>query len=144
MKKTLLLAAAFALTVSPAMAGTDVTVPLGDWLTGLSGLVTTLAGPLFLAFVAIIGKDLPPAAVNWLKTQQVEQLLEKAIQFGLNKAIQAAPDKVTVPTHSEIIAGAAQYAVDHAPGIVAWAGGAKAIEDKILARLTLTPATGAS
>lgn len=140
MKKTLLLAAALALAVTPSVAATDVTIPVGDWLQGLAGFLNTIAIPLIGIIVAWLARKVPAAYVTTQNRAAVEQLLEKAIQFALNKAILLAPDKITVPISNDIIANATQYAVDQAPKVVAWAGGSAAIEDKILARLKLTPA----
>lgn len=140
MKKTLLLAAALVLAVSPAMAATDVTIPVGDWATGISGFISTFATPLIGLVVAWLFRKVPAAYVTQQNRDAVDHLLEKAIQFGLNKATALLPDRITVPMTNDVIAHAAQYAIEQGPKIVAWAGGAKAIEDKILARLNVQPA----
>lgn len=139
MKKTLLAAAMLALVATHALASTDVTIPVGDWLQGFGAFISEIALPLIGLLVAWVARKVPAAYVTAQNRAAVEQLLEKAVQFGINRAIQLAPDKLVLPVSNEVIAHATQYAVDQAPKVVAWAGGADAIKDKILARITLTP-----
>ncbi len=144
MKKSALLGAgllALAFTIAnPALASTDVTIPVGEWATGFAGFISTFATPLIGVVVAWLFRHVPAAYVTQQNRDAVDHLLEKAIQFGINKATALLPANVTVPMTNDIIAHAAKYAVDNAPKVVAWAGGAKAIEDKILARLNVKPA----
>ncbi len=141
MKKLALLGAGLLILAStPAFAATDVTIPIGDWATGIGGFITTFATPLIAALVAFLFRNVPAAYVSQQNRDAVDHLLEKAIQFGINLATSKLPANVTVPMTNDIVAAAANYAIAHGPSIVAWAGGAQMIEEKILARLNVQPA----
>ena len=135
-----MLAVAGIALATPALAVTDVVVPVGQWSSDVFNFFSTFVTPLVVAGVAYMFRHVPSAYVTTQNRAAVEQLLEKAIQYGLNIAKAKLPAKVTVPISSDVVAIAARYAVANRPKIVAWAGGAKAIEDKIYARLNVTPA----
>lgn len=131
------------LAIVPFFAVTDVVIPVGDWANSVMGFITTYIPPIVAVLATWLFRNVPAAYVNKANRDAFDHLAEKAIQFGLNKAKEALPENITVPMTNDVIAVAAKYAIDHGPKIVAWAGGAKAIEDKILARLNVTPATSA-
>ena len=135
-----LLASAGIALASPALAITDVVIPVGEWSSGIVSFISTFVTPLVVAGVAFMFRHVPSAYVTTQNRAAVEQLLEKAIQFGLNAAKSKLPANVTLPVSSDVVAIAARYAIANGPKVVAWAGGAKAIEDKIYARLNVTPA----
>jgi hypothetical protein len=118
-------------------AASTVAVPIGDWIGKSSGIIGSLLGVL----VIWLFRQLPAGIVQILRTMQVEQLLDKAITYGINAVAGASKDKVlTVNVGNAVIAQAAQYAIDHAPGwLIGWLGGETAIRQMIIARLNLEP-----
>lgn len=118
-------------------AATTVAVPIGDWIGQASGIIATILG----ALVVWLFRQLPAGIVQILRTMQVEQLLDKAINYGINAVAGASKDKVlTVNVGNAVVAQAAQYAIDHAPGwLIGWLGGETAIRQMVIARLNLEP-----
>lgn len=147
-------ACAFAFLVVPALADTavpsGVTVPWGDDVISLLGFVQRFLAVILTGVLALGARFVPAALQSYNTTANravVEQLLEKAVDFGINKVSGAAKGQtLSVNVGSAVLAEAAQYAVDHGPAqIIAWAGGADSLMEKILARLNLEPgADGAS
>jgi hypothetical protein len=145
MVKTLLSLFALALFVavalfifgSPVYAqdGTAVTLPIGDWVQQAKDFIA----PFILAVIAWLMRKLPAHIVDILKTMKAEQLLAKAVDYGLNAVAGAAKDKVlSVSVGNAVIAQAVQYAIDNGPGwLIKWLGGEEAIAAKIIARLNL-------
>lgn len=145
----LLIAAALALAVcSPAFADANtVSAPWGNWVSaGIEQVVLPILAAVLLALLTWAAKFLPASLRAYATTKNtaaVEQLLEKAISFGLKKVAGAsAGQSLTLTLGSDVLAQAAQYAIDHGPGwLLDWAGGEDGIRQKILARLDIDPAT---
>lgn len=118
---------------------TTVVVPWGYWVD----LILTNAIQIVTALVVIAlgwaSRALPEAAQNWFRTQQVEQLLARSIQFGLNAVAGAVKDKsLSVNVGSQVLATSANFAITHGPEkLIEWMGGVQGIKDKILARIDL-------
>ncbi|WP_267422623.1 hypothetical protein [Methylobacterium sp. GC_Met_2] len=72
-----------------------------------------------------------------IKGLLTQQLVERAIAFGLNTVQGAAVGmKLSVDVRSTVLANALNYAVAHAPEwFVKWVGGPAAIRDHIIALL---------
>lgn len=130
-------APALADTVATAPAVTTVAIPIGDWLGGAASIIAAVSA----AVIAWAFRFLPASVVQILQTMQVDQLLGKAIGYAINAVAGAEKDKVLkVDVANAVVATALQYVVDHAPAwLVSWMGGTDAIEQKILARLTVEP-----
>lgn len=154
MLKRILGSAAFALALlflAPlaalaADASANVTIPLGQWLQNLATSATDVLAPIVLgALFWAIGK-VSPAAVALLKTAQVEQLMTRAIGYGVNAVAGAAQGKeLTINVVNPVIAEAAQYAIDHGPGwFLDYIGGEDALKAKIFARLPVDASVTAS
>jgi hypothetical protein len=136
--------------LSPASANTTpaatVTVPWGDWLSaGIEQIVIPILAAVLLALLAWAAKFLPASLRAYATTKNtaaVEQLLQKAISFALNKAaLASAGQSISVPVGSATIANALSYAVAHGPQwLLDLAGGTTGIEQKIIARLPVTSA----
>lgn len=122
--------------------GTNIVVPWGAWL---SDLASTL-GVLIFGVITWGLRKLPANIVAILKTVQAEQLLQKAIDYGVNATAHAAKDEtLTVPVGNAVIASAVEYAVQNgAPTVVRWLGGENGIVQKIIARLDIEPAAEAT
>lgn len=145
-----LLAAAFALAaclllldvLAPAGAlaadDTVVSVPIGDWVAGGSEILV----PVIVGGLLWLVRKLPGGVVDVIRTMRAEQLLTKAVSYGVNAVAGAAKDKtLTVNVGNAVVAQAAQYAIDNGPGwLVGWLGGEAAIRQKIIARLSLDEA----
>lgn len=115
-------------------AGTIV-VPVGSWAQHLSEVV----GPVLLAVLMWLMRKLPASVVDILKTMKAEQLLTRAVDYGVNAVAGAAKDKVlSVHVGNAVVAQSVQYVIDNAPGwLVRWLGGQEAIAAKIIARLNV-------
>jgi hypothetical protein len=132
------LAGAFAQTVAEKTVDTTIEIPIGEWLTAVGDFVL-LAIPVAFAWLA---RKLPGQAANILITLRVDQLLQKAVQYGINATAGAMKDKpLSVDVGSEVLENALQYVVDNGPGwLIKWMGGKDTIRQKIIARLELDEA----
>lgn len=135
----------------PANSGTTIImpdgradVPWGDWLSEvLKGLIV-LAGSLALWLLRRMPKELVEllnmVAGSFLQTR-ADKLLEKAITYGINTTAGAVKGRVlTVQVGNEVIERAFEYALRHAPGLIAKFGGLVALREMIIARLDLDEA----
>lgn len=129
--------AAPAATTVVVAAPTAVQVPLGAWIEAIAPTVYAL----ILAVATYAMRALPASVVGVLRTMRAEQLLQRAIDYGVNTTAAAAKDKViTIPVANAVVAKALQYAVDNgAPAVVSWMGGSERIRDKLIARLQIQP-----
>lgn len=119
----------------------QVEVPWGalvdDLLGGLGVAVAALAAWLLRRVPAGLLATLN-ALANLLGQGRVDRLLETAIQYGINATRGAVKDQVlTIAVGNEVLERALEYALRHAPVLVEWAGGALALREKIIARLSL-------
>lgn len=102
---------------------TEVTVPWGSWVSN----ALDVALPLFLTALTgvatyVVGAYVPP----WLKAiagtaaqARVNQVLEKAVMSAVAQTKGAVLNKrLTIPVGSEVLARAAQYAVNQAPELM--------------------------
>jgi hypothetical protein len=133
----LVIAGAVTFVVAPAWAAdtadSHVTIPIGD-------IIGELAVPLFAAIagaVAWLIRKLPAAAKAWIDTLRVEQLLDKAIAYGLNSVAGAAKGKaIGVDVHLPVLAYVLQYALDRIPAaLLKWVGGPTSLAEMIWSRL---------
>jgi hypothetical protein len=117
--------------------GSEIVVPWGAWLSELSSILATLLG----AIVLWLFRRLPGSVTAILQTMRAEQLIQRAIDYGLNATAGAAKDKVlTVQVGNEVVAKAVAYAIDNgAPYVIRWLGGTDGLVQKIVARLDLEP-----
>ena len=132
------IAAMVAFVAAPAwaadvIADSHITIPIGDWLSEL--LV-----PLFAAIAGIIAwliRKLPAAAKAWLDTLRIEQLLDRAIAYGLNSVPGATKGlTLTVDVHLPVLAYVLQYALDRIPAaLLKWVGGPTSLAEMIWSRL---------
>lgn len=124
-----------AVTAFAQTTGTTVEIPIGDWVKEAGGWV----GPILGAAVLFLIRKLPPQIAAILTTLRVDQLLDKALSFAINKVAGASHDKpMTVDVGNKVLAEALDYAIRHgAPAVIQWMGGADMIREKILARLKL-------
>lgn len=110
---------------------------IGHVLTSLLGLVA-LAG-------AWLARKLPGGIVATLNqlsglfgAGRVDQLLDKAITYGINVTAGAVKGKsLSVKIGNEVLERAFEYAIRHAPTVVRLAGGSAFVREKIIGRLDL-------
>jgi hypothetical protein len=116
-------------------AAETVTIPYGSWIEQSAPAIASVV----MAILAWLMRKLPAAVVDMLRTMKAEQLLEKAVTYGVNSVAGASFDKkLTVSVGNAVIANGVQYAVDNGPGwMTKWLGGPEAIAAKIIARLPL-------
>lgn len=140
----LIAAALFIFAPSAAFAAdsSSVTIPWGDWLASVLGTVAAVSGTIAVAIITWALRLLPASLRSYVdaeRRKQAEQLLQHAIDYGINDAKGFVTGKtLDVRVGSDVAAGALQYAVDHGPGwLIDWMGGAERVRDKILSRLPL-------
>ena len=127
--------------VVPASDASAFVVPYGSWLD----VALANAGEIVVALLGLLLAWAARRAPKWLadiiRTGLIEQLLGRAVTYGINAVRGAARDReLSVNVGSPVVAEAAQYAIDHGPErLIKWAGGAAGIKEKILARI---PARG--
>jgi hypothetical protein len=118
-----------------ALGQSTVTIPFGDWIAAIAAH----AGEIVLAIAVFLMRKLPGRFMGIIDAARVDQLLEKAIEFGVNQVVGAAKGKVlTADVGSAVLSEALGYAIEHGPtSLITWAGGPDLIREKIVARLAL-------
>lgn len=123
-------------TVVPDSAvDTVVSIPWGDWLYDAATTLIAIIGMIIAWGV----RNLPARFAAIVQTAQLDQLLMRAIDYGINTTAGAAKGKnLSIDVGSVVLEQALQYAIDNAPKwLIAWAGGVDGIKAKIIARLDL-------
>jgi hypothetical protein len=111
------LATATAATVAHAAGAIDGQVSFG-WGTLIADVLREQAGPMAIAVVGAIVHFLPGGTGSLIRMLRVDQLLEKAVNAGINKTAGAVDGKVlTVKVGNEVIERALEYAASQAPGL---------------------------
>lgn len=124
------LAALLVVSLPPVTHAADgtVTVPLGDWVVQATSSIASLA---VAGLMWVASRWLP----TWIRTQLTEQLLGRAVDYGLAVVAGAAKGKVLeIPIANAVLREAAAYAVQHAPATAKWIG--DTLEPKLIARLS--------
>lgn len=125
-----------------AATGTTVSVPWGDWLLDCAAAMASVAA----AGLVWLCRFLPASVRALVQTAQVEQVLQKAITYGINAVAGAEKGKtLSVDVGNSVVAEALNYAVTHGPSwLQGWVGGPDALAQKIIARLDLEAASQAT
>lgn len=134
-----------ATTIEMPDTTTVVSVPYGNWLSDAASALRDVAITLGLALSAWLFRSLPKTLLNkWLQ-EIVEKNMIPAINSGINAVEGAVRGQVlTIDVGSSVVAHAAQYFVDHAPGwLVTVLGGPEKIRGMVLARIPLESAATA-
>jgi hypothetical protein len=147
MRKTIILLALLAagaaiaqpvVVAAPTDAATTVAIPVAAWAEAAREIVLSVV--LLLATFAL--RFLPGHAAILFKIFQVEQLLRRAVDYGMNSVVRAggSDGALTVDVGNAVAAKAVQYAIDNGPAwLVTWMGGAEGVRQKIFARLPIAP-----
>jgi len=137
----LALACAVAIATPAIAQDGQVEVPYGAWISAAIEWAYAIVGvgvlwvlrrvpAHVLAMIDAIARALGQGSMN--------ELLDKAVRYGINATQGAVADRtLTVRVGNEVLERAAEYALRHAPGLVAKYGGVATLREKIIARLTL-------
>lgn len=129
----MLIIAAMQAAVDAASDG-KVVVPYGQWLADLVPWLAVGVGGVGAWLFRFL-----PAQYQWVaRVAQLDQLLDRAIQYAVNQIPGAVREQVfTVEIGNRVVEGALEYALRHGPGIVKqYASGPLSIlREKILARI---------
>ena len=128
------IAVAIAQEAAPA-SDTTVTINIGAILALIAPVLLALVGAA-VAYGLIL---LPPSIASALKMARVDQLMQNAVQYGINATVDATKDKpLTFDVGVKVAAQAAQYVVDNGPAwLIKWMGGIEGVKQKIVARLNV-------
>lgn len=123
--------------VVPAPAESDgkVVIEYGSWLTkGLDLIV-----PILMGVIVWLMRKLPASVVAMIEMFRVEQLLKRAIDYGVNATKGAvAGARLDIPVANKVLEAAGDYAVAQAPALVEKLGGLEALLQKLLARIEVS------
>ncbi len=116
-----------------------VLVPYGDWIVGLGDTLGGVLVPVLAAALLWSLRTYMPVLGLFASQALVERLVRNAADYGLNAVAGAVKGRVLdVPTGSQVIAKAAQRAVDQAPAwLLETAGGPAGIAEKVFRSLPL-------
>lgn len=133
-------AAMIGTAIAQAVTDTVVQIPIGTW----ADYVLPAAGAIALAAVVWLISYLPAPVVAILKTAQVEQILQRAIDFAINMVQGATKDRVLeVDVGNAVVKQAADYVIKYGPKwLIDFLGGETGIRDRIIARLDISPKAG--
>ncbi len=121
-----------------------VVVPFGAWLSAAASwtAIVLVAGAGF-AFRRLpkAAQDAAEMVARLAFQKSVNELLEKAVQYGINATAGAMKDKaLTIDVGNRVVEKALEYAFEHAPQLVTKLGGLTRLREKIIARLNLDEA----
>lgn len=115
-----------------------VAVPYGDWVAALLAYSRDGIIALVVAGLGYASRNLPASIGSMIETFRVEQLLKRAVDYGIAAAAGAAKGQtLSIPVANEVIRRAMQYASDNAPTLAARLGGT--LQPKVIARLSGHP-----
>lgn len=115
----------------------NCSLPVGGWVA----LVLTHSLPIAVALIgaiyAYLLRSLPTGLAGVLKTFRVDQLLVKAVEYGIAMVVGATKEKKwDVTLGSSIVSQAIIYALTKMPGwMKAWIGPLDNLVDMIIARI---------
>lgn len=128
------------LALAQEVTNTVVQVPIGTW----ADYILPIAGALAMAAVIYGLSFLPAPVAAFIKTILTEQLLKKAVDFGIAMVRGATKDKVLeVDVGNAVVKTAADYVIKYGPKwVYDWLGGEAGIKDHIIARLDVKEDAG--
>lgn len=127
------------------MTGDDTTVtfPWGNIVERIADVTASVMVPVLMGMfgwaITLLPQPLQLTS-RWFLTRATEQLLERAVDYGLNAVKGASKDKaLSVNVGSKVIAEAANYAVEKgSAALIEWLGGEDAIKRMVLSRINVT------
>lgn len=128
-----------ATTVVDAGEADTIVVPVGNWADAILENAASMVAALLMAVFGWLLRKLPKQMVDLLLTLRVEQIMRRAVDYGINATRGAVKGKaLSFDVGNEVIAAALQRVIDSAPGfLINWMGGIEAIKAMIVARLNL-------
>jgi len=129
--------------VETVVVNQDVSIPYGQYVEDVGQLVQAWLIPLLLAIISwVIFKYVPAplrGIANRILTGQAEQLLEKALQYGINATAGASRDKtLEIPVANEVLRKAANYALANGwPKLIDFLDGPDGVLQKLFTRLDI-------
>lgn len=125
--------AAFSFAQAVPAPAPDVGVPYSDLLSTILDYIT----PILVGVIMWTFRFVPSRIRALLMTMQVEQLLSRAITFGINSVREATRDKtLTLDVSNKVLKEALAYALLHGGTIIRqFMGKPEDIAEKIWARL---------
>lgn len=130
----------FAQELATVPAGeTTVIVPYGNWLDAVLSNALQIAVAAVLSVVAVVSRRAPTWLAQIIKTLLTEQMLTRAIGFGINATRGAVKGRtLNFDVGSAVLAQTLAYVIDKAPAwLIKFVGGVDNLKDMILARLDL-------
>lgn len=116
-----------------------VEIPVHETLNAVHGFLIDVGIPVAGGLLMLAARSIPYGLGAMLKRQQVEQALKWAVEFGVQHALKAAPEKIDIEVRNLIAATALNYAIKHTPAwLQEWMGGTDMIREKIEARINAT------
>lgn len=124
-----------------APAPAAINVPYGDTIKWVFDNFNTLIVTVILALVARVIALLPGPIGTLVNTLLTEQVLKRAIDYGINAVEGATTNgELSIPVGSAVLANAVNKVLASSPSwLISWMGGTDGISAKIFARLNLTP-----
>lgn len=118
---------------------TVVTIPYGTVLDAVLANVLGIVGAGIAMVLTWAFRKLPANVVAILRMIQVEQLLSRAAEYGINATRGAVKGKtLDVDVGNQALERALQYALDSASrGLIEFMGGAEGAQKKLIARLPM-------
>lgn len=135
-----LFAPLFAQELATVPAGeTTVIVPYGNWLDAVLSNALEIAVTAVLGIVAVVSRKAPAWLAQIIKTLLTEQMLTRAIGFGINATRGAVKGRtLNFDVGSAVLAQTLAYVIDKSPAwLIKFVGGVDNLKDMILSRLDL-------
>lgn len=124
----------------PAASDGKVVIEYGGWINKLIDLLV----PALMAVIVWLFRKLPAQVVAFLEMFRVEQLIKRALDYGVNAVKGATKDaKLEIPVANKVLEAAGDYAAAQAPNLVEKMGGLEALLQKILARMEVSTSASA-
>ena len=110
-----------------------INIPWGLWISQTAETLIWVLG----AVIAWGMTKLPARVVAFLQTAQVEQLLNKAIDFAIHKTAGAVKgEALSFQVANQVLETALEYALAYAPAwAIKWLDGNVGIRDRLIARI---------
>ena len=149
----LALSVAHAETAAPVVGATATTasppIPIGQSVAEIGNVASAVLLPVIMALLAWAASHGPSwlaAVVAVMRTQRAQQLIQAAVDYGINAVEGATKDKtLDVQTGSKVLNQAVSYALTSGEAkLIAWMGGADGIKAKVFRALNLDATASAA
>lgn len=124
--------------VSAPAATTIVSIPTKTIVEEILDYLSAIAVTLVVGILGFLARGLPKALQDFLRGPDAQAFIKMAVEYGIGLAKGATNklDSWDVNVGSDVLAGALQFIVNHAPQwVIDWAGGKEKIKALILAEI---------